>query len=226
MIVAGMATLPERLNTLDLVISRLHPQVDIIELALNDYSKIPNILSKYPKVNPTLTSNLMGDANKFHNVSKYPNSYYFSVDDDILYPENYIQTYIKEIDKNKCLITVHGSKIPPRNIQSYYKGRSMKSHCLNSCEEVTVHIPGSGVSGFHTSFLKINYPEGFKAANMADIFLGIQCQQQKVRCLAIKHEKGWIRGGLNEGRKTIWDTHKNNDSIQTKFINSIVWRDF
>jgi len=224
MIIAGMATLPERLNTLELVLDRLHPQVDVIELALNGHREIPKLLSKYPKVIPNLTTNEKGDANKFLNVGKYKDDYYFSTDDDILYPSDYVSTYIKEIDKHRSLITIHGSLIPPRKIQSYYKGRKMKAHCLNTCGEEVVHIPGSGVSGFHTSFLKIDYKNGFPNANMADIFVGIQCQQQNVRCISIKHSKGWIKGGLNEGRKTIWETHRHDDRIQTIHINKITWK--
>ena len=216
--------MPERLNTLDLVLSRLHPQVDIIELALNDYKEIPNILKKYSKVIPNITTNEKGDANKYLNVGKYTDDYYFSCDDDILYPDDYIETYIKAIDEKKALITIHGSTIPPRKIKSYYKGRSMKAHCLNECEEAIVHVPGSGVSGFHTSFLSLDYKNGFPVRNMADIFVGIQCQSQGIRCISIAHPKGWIKGGLNEGRKTIWETHRHNDSVQTKYVNSISWK--
>ena len=224
MIVAGMATMPERLNTLNLVLDNLHPQVDVIELALNDFKRIPSILEKYPKVVPNLTTNEKGDANKYLNIGKYTNDYYFSCDDDIIYPKDYVETYIKAIDEKKSLITIHGSTIPPRKVKSYYKGRSMKAHCLNACEESVVHVPGSGVSGFHTSFLKLNYEKGFPVRNMADIFLGIQCQSQGVRCVSIKHSKGWIQGGLNKGRKTIWETHRHNDSVQTKYVNSILWK--
>lgn len=225
MTVVGMATMPERLNTLERVLTNLHDQVDIIELALNGFKEIPKLLSKFPKVIPNLTTNEKGDANKYLNVGKYPDDYYFSCDDDILYPKDYVSTYKKAIDKHQALITIHGSTIPPRKIAGYYKGRTMKAHCLNACEEAVVHIPGSGVSGFHTSFLKLDYPNGFPHANMADIFVGIQCQQQRVRCISIKHGKGWIQGGLNEGRKTIWETHRHNDSVQTSHINKINWID-
>lgn len=221
--IIGMATMPERLNTLERVLTNLHDKVDIIELALNDFKEIPKMLSKFPKVIPNLTTNVKGDANKYINVGKYTDDYYFSCDDDILYPTDYIETYIKAIDKYQALITIHGSLIPSRWLVSYYRGRIMKSHCLNTCKETIVHVPGSGVTGFHTSFLKLDYENGFPTRNMADIFVGIQCQQQKVRCVSIKHDKGWIQGGLNEGRKTIWETHRHSDSVQTGHVNSIKW---
>jgi hypothetical protein len=222
--VIGMASIPSRVDTLEIVIKRLHVQVDVIELALNGYKKIPPFLSKYSKVNPMLTDNTMGDANKYKNVEMYNNDYYFSCDDDILYPMDYVDIYIKYIDLYQCLITSHGSLIPPRKLASYYKGRVMKSHCLRDCKEERVHIPGSGVSGYHTSFLKLKHSH-FEMPNMADIFLGIQCYHQNVECISIPHSEGWIQGGLNEllNRDTIWDSHRKNDKVQTKYINSINW---
>lgn len=220
--VVGMATIPERENTLERVISSLHGQVDKIELSLNGFTDIPDWFVNYPKVISTLWTNDKGDANKFLNIWRYPKAYYFSCDDDIIYPPDYIDTYIKHINRFKCLVTIHGAHIPDRKIQSYYSGKIQKAHCLNKCKQVKVHIPGSGVSGFDTSQLNIDY-EKFKEPNMADIFLAMQCEEQNVNRLSIKHSKGWIQGGLNEGRETIYETHKNNDSIQTKLVNSISW---
>ena len=220
--VLGMATIPSRIETLEIVLKRIYNQVDIIELSLNGFKKIPFFLNKYEKVICNLTSNKMGDANKFFNIDKYENCYYFSCDDDILYPNNYITTYINYIDRYKSLITSHGSIIPKSNINSYYKDRIMKSHCLKKTKEEIVHIPGSGVSGFDTSIVEIKYSM-FKKRNMSDIFLGIECKKQNIKCISIKHDEGWIQGGLNENRKTIYEDAKDNDQEQTKLINSIKW---
>lgn len=216
-----MATIPERLNTLELVLSSLK-LADRIELALNGFKEIPELILKYPNVYPTLTTNEKGDANKFLNVEKFPNAYYFSCDDDIIYPKDYLSKYIRSIRKNRGLVTIHGSNINGK-VLSYYKGKQMKAHCLNKCAEVRVHIPGSGVSGFDTTQLKIKY-DRFEKANMADIFLAIQCQEQNISCTSIFHKAGWINGGLNEGRATIYETHKNNDKVQTDLVNSITWK--
>lgn len=223
MIVVGMATIPERLNTLGMVLANLHPQVDRIELALNGFTSIPAILSSYPKVRATITTNEKGDANKFFNVHKYTDSYYFSCDDDILYPKDYVSTYIPYIDAG-FLTSIHGANIPREyKLTSYYRGRKQMAHCLNNGNQVQVDIVGSGVSGFHTSKLVVDYDE-FKHANMADIWLSMQAHEQGVKRLCITHGKGWIIGGLNKGRATIYETHKNKDSIQTDLVNSFNWK--
>lgn len=222
-VIVGMATIPERLNTLTPVLKSLHKQCDVLELALNGFKKIPEWISDFPKIKANLCTNEYGDANKFLNVAKYPNAYYFSCDDDIIYPWNYVRTYIANIKQYNCLVTIHGSDMPNRQILSYYKGRTGRSHCLNSCEAVYVDIAGSGVSGYDTSILKLSHSD-FKVANMADIFMSMKCAEQGVKRLSIKHNAGWIKGGLNIGRATIYETHKNNDKVQTDLVNNFNWR--
>lgn len=223
--VAGLATIPSRLTTLEQVIKSLHGQVDVIELSLNGFSSVPDFLSNYPKVYATIRSNDMGDANKFANVEKYPNDYYFSCDDDLVYPKNYVETLLKEINKRKCLITVHGSRIESKRLKSYYKGRTFVSHCLRDAKEERVHIPGSGVSGFHTGTLKIKYSD-LTEANMADIFLGIACERQRVKRIAIAHKANWL-GYLNpDEAQTIHGTSHKSDKKQTELVNSVEWAAF
>jgi hypothetical protein len=222
-IVVGLATIPERESTLPTVLASLHDQVDLIEVALNGYTKKPTFAKLYPKARFHLTTNDKGDANKFLTVEKHRDAYYFSCDDDIKYPVSYIQTMIKYIEKHQCLVTCHGSDIPDRRLSSYYKNKVMRSHCLHTASEVSVDVAGSGVSGFDTSVLRLSY-DRFELPNMADIFMSIQCVEQSVKRIAIKHRSGWIKGGMNKGRATIYETHRNNDRPQTKIVNEFDWR--
>jgi len=219
--IAGIASTSNRSSLLEQTIQSLYTQVDIIELALNDYTSIPSFLKKYNTVIPSLTTNEMGDANKFLNIEKYTNDYYFSCDDDIVYPPNYVERYVAEIDLTGSLITSHGSTIPG-NIRSYYSDRLLVSHFLHDSVRTTVHIPGSGVSGFRTDQLKVKYSD-FKNKNMADIFLGILCFSQGISCISIAHKKGWFKNILPLNQSSVYSTTKNNDSIQTNLINSICW---
>ncbi len=222
--VVGIATIPSRINTLEQVLDSLHDQVDIIELALNDFLEIPSFIGQFPRVRPILSTNEKGDANKYLQVGNYQNDYYFSCDDDILYPKNYIETFAEAIDTHNALITIHGSSIPSKKIESYYKQRIRNSYYWKDCKEVEVHIPGTGVSGFHTSFLKLHYENSFPVKNMADVFVGIQCLDQGIKCISLEHSKDWIDGGLHddEGR-TIFNTYKGDDPVQAGYINTRKW---
>jgi hypothetical protein len=221
--VVGMATIPRRVDTLESVIQSLYNQVDIIELSLNGFLEVPAFLKNYPKVYPTIRSNEKGDANKFAAVHKYKNDYFFSCDDDIIYPADYVKTYIKAVDKWKSLVTIHGARIMGK-IKRYYQDRTRFSHCLRKGEQGWVHIPGSGVSAFHTSHFMPDYAR-FEAANMADIFLAIQCEEKRIKRVSIAHEANWVLSDITValGDETIYEQHKDNDSIQTRWVNSIRW---
>ena len=223
MLIGGMATIPEREDTLEMVLDAITPQLDLLELALNGYKSVPFWLGKYENLVPTLTTNDMGDANKFLRIEDYTHHYYFSLDDDLIYPINYVERYIEEIDGHQCLITSHGSDVTP-NMHSYYRGKIGRSHCLHDADQdVTVDIAGSGVAGFHTSVLKLKYSD-FLEPNMADIWMSIQAHKQGVDRIAISHKKGWITTCLSSDKKTIYDTHRNKDLVQTKVVNSFDWK--
>jgi len=221
-IVGGLATIPNREVILETVLDSICSQVDVLEISLNGYLEVPKVLSKYSNIISTISSNEMGDANKFLRVENYPNHYYFSFDDDLIYPKDYVKTYIEKIDKHKCLVTSHGSDIN-KNMSSYYKGRTMKSHCLHdNKKDVFVDVAGSGVSGYHTSFLKLKYDD-FKKPNMADIWMSMNAHKQGVKRLAIAHKKGWIKYCLPSEIETIYSTHSKKDKIQTDISNGFNW---
>lgn len=218
-----MATIPDRLDTLEMVLDSITLQVDVLELALNGFTTVPYVLGKYSNVVPNLTTNDNGDANKFLRIENYTDNYYFSLDDDLIYPKDYVEKYIEKIDSNKCLITSHGSDVTPKML-SYYRGKIGRSHCLHDAKnDCNVDIAGSGVSGFHTSFLRLKYSR-FKHPNMADIWMSMQAHEQGVNRLAIAHRKGWITTCLPPEKETIYDRHRNRDSVQTKVVNSFDWK--
>jgi hypothetical protein len=65
----------------------------------------------------------------------------------------------------------------------------------------------------------------FEAANMADIFLAIQCEEKRIKRVSIAHEANWVLSDITValGDETIYEQHKDNDSIQTRWVNSIRW---
>src|SRR5688500_13625155 len=92
--IGGMATIPQREDSLPKVIACLSKQVDDLFLYLNRYKKIPKILAKFPNVHPILGTNHYGDMNANGKMYflKYvkPHSYCFTFDDDIVFPSDYV----------------------------------------------------------------------------------------------------------------------------------------
>jgi len=218
-IYVGIASINGRQKYLKKTIESLINQCDKMYICLNNYMRIPSFCY-HEKIFAFLYDNEKGDAGKYFAVDKLE-GYYFSCDDDLIYPKNYISIYIRHIDKYSCLITTHGRIMMKKPIKSYYQGHLLSINCLGENRKIIdVDIPGSGVSGFHTKDLKLKYSH-FKAANMADIWLAKQCKLQNIKCKVIEFKKNWLIYQNPEYIGSIHALHKHNDEIQTKIVNSI-----
>jgi hypothetical protein len=91
MIVANLATYPARSSALKRVIESIATQVDQLNLVLNEYDEVPHYLSDFDSVAPFLPAEDTKDVGKFYpNVSNA--DYVFLLDDDFIYPINYVSS--------------------------------------------------------------------------------------------------------------------------------------
>jgi hypothetical protein len=209
-----------RIDSLEKAIKSIYHQCDVINVALNDnHSNIPLFLYD-TKINLFLTDNSLGDAFKFINL-KNQDGYFFTIDDDLIYPSNYVSETIKkclEFD-NKKVVTYHGRSFKSFPISSYYRSANERYSCLENVKNDTlVQFGGTGVMCFHTSLFKLPI-EYFQFSNMADIWIGKYCMENKIEIICLKHLKGYIQ--YIPQKTTIYDVESKNDFIQTQVVNSI-----
>lgn len=111
MIVANLATYPPRLGSLMKTIERLCPQVDRINVVLNQYQEVPLAIQKNAKICAMIPEEDTKDTGKFlPDVSDA--SWVFLCDDDIHYPNTYVVDSIKTmtaIDEPNFVGGYHGS---------------------------------------------------------------------------------------------------------------------
>jgi len=209
MITANIATQPNREKQLGRTVKSLYNQVDKINIWLNDYVKIPDWCLD-SKIRTRMSLNV-GDQGKFMFNEK---GYYFSCDDDLVYPPDYVEALKAKIKGN--IVTIHGKNfLPP--IESYYHGAYDKIRCDNLLEQdKQVQIPGTGVMAFHTDTISFD-PKDFKRKNMADIWVGIKAKRLGIPIICIAHPQNWVR--LQETESSIWHEHHEKDQYQTKLIN-------
>ena len=220
MITAQLAAIPKREDFLKKVIDSLLPQVDVLRVFLNSYKKVPGWLEILP-VECKLLDNSTGDAAKFYGIENIE-GYFFSCDDDLIYPKNYVQTIIDKIEiyKRKAIITLHGRTMPDRPVRSYYRDRFETYRCLGTVDyDVRVPVGGTGVMGFHTSTIKLKYSD-FRLPNMADIWVSGYAKRQKVPIVVIAHKAGDLEPLVDRG---IWDEYWENDELQTKIYNDLYY---
>ena len=111
MIVANIATYPPRRDSLAKVVNAIAPQVDQVNVVLNQYEGIPDEISQIEKVNPIIPPEDTKDVGKF-----YPDisgaKYVMMFDDDILYPADYVEKTVSRFEAlgdHPIIGSYHGS---------------------------------------------------------------------------------------------------------------------
>ncbi|RNF35514.1 hypothetical protein [Paracoccus methylarcula] len=89
MIRAHMATFPVRREIMMAVVERIAPQVDRMFICLNEYDEIPAELGQFGNVEAMIPDRDLKDLGKFA-FEAGPDDIVFTVDDDILYPSDYV----------------------------------------------------------------------------------------------------------------------------------------
>jgi hypothetical protein len=117
MIIGNLATYPPRKAALKQVIERLANQVDTLNVVLNEYFEIP-AWNLPPNVNFIIPPADLKDCGKFYPTVR-PDDVVFLVDDDILYPPNYVAKtldWLLRMPNDRCAVGFHGSlyRVPKR----------------------------------------------------------------------------------------------------------------
>ncbi len=222
MITAQVATVPEREDMLREMVASLAPQVDQLNVFCNSYKHLPGWLGAFSNVDGRLMDNSTGDAAKFYGIEELE-GYILTCDDDIRYPRDYVKALINNIEKyhRQAIVSFHGRIMLPKPIESYYFDRVEGYHCLKNLDrDVRVNVAGTGVMGWHSSTIKLNYSD-FKIPNMADIWMAKFATQQNVPLVVAKHPSFWIIPLDEEDKRpTIYKDFFDDHHLQTELYNS------
>jgi glycosyltransferase involved in cell wall biosynthesis len=208
-----------RPETLIKTIDSIYNQCDVINVALNSYDEIPIELYD-KKINLLITDNEKGDAYKFTNLN-ISDGYFLTIDDDLIYPENYTEYIIDKIEEynRESIITFHGRSFDEFPIDSYYNIKTNVSHFKRRLNEDTkVQFGGTGVMGFHTDLFKIGL-EYFKFPNMADIWIGKYAKEHSIDIICSKRKRDFIQQQYI--KESIYNSSNKSDKIQTEIVNSV-----
>jgi len=204
-ITAILTTIPARENILSEVIGSIYNQVGSIRIIFNGYSKVPDWVESKPKVKAWVdASNKDTDCAKWKVAPE--EGYVFSIDDDILYPKDYVSTLIEKIEQysRECVVTVHGSyfKIP---FLDFRKSKRCIHFTAESMKDVEVDLPGSATLAYHVDTIKPRF-EDFFAPSRSDIWFSALCHKKKIPIICIARKKNWLKliptKGLSIWRRT------------------------
>jgi len=225
-VIASMASIPSRVNSLKEVVNSIINQVDQLDIYLNDYDDMPDFLN-HEKINCYLDFEHygdLGDAGKFYKADKIK-GYHFTIDDDIIYPRDYVKKMVEAIERTqrKYICTFHGRKFIKKPVKSYYHDAEVKISCLKNWDkDIIIDIAGTGVMAYHTDTIKFSIKD-FEAKNMADVWAAKKAREKEVKILALNHKPNWIKHSKSLNlADTIYINCNGKDKLQTEVINGFL----
>jgi len=218
-----MATIPQREKVLSKVIDSLYQQIDEIRIIFNDYIVIPDWVQKYPKIVPKLNPHDSYWANTVWKLMENLDSGYICVaDDDILYPNDYVNKMVEAIEKynKKAIITCHGINlmIP---FKTYVKSRKIYHFTHKCSQDIVVDIGGMGVSVFHVKTFSPNISQ-FLEKTPRDLGAALLAAKNKIPIISIKKEKNWIIPIINTGISIWKKTDKEFVDVRDKMAENLI----
>jgi hypothetical protein len=207
MIVVGMATMKGREREVQKAIASLaNNTIPPDDIVLWDNTK-----------NKDLTDN-----GKFYVIEKYKHTpcTILLCDDDIIYPYNYIEKCLKEINLHKCIITFHGRKLLGTG-RNYYREHKAFS-CLNTYPQtIEIDVPGTGVTAFNNSYFNPHQLHEATDKRMSDLVFGLEAAKFGKKIMHIGHMSNWIVAQPIPKELTIYGMESKNCERQNEIADEI-----
>ncbi|OIM99453.1 hypothetical protein BFR57_02490 [Idiomarina sp. MD25a] len=192
-IFAGLASIPSRAKSLHKVLEKIKDQVDHVFVYLNNYDYIPDCV-KCEKVTYKLSSSYkdIAAAGKFYFVEQAEGGYYFSMDDDVIYPDNYIWTMIETLKKynNSVAVCGHGSVLG-QPLDWYFERVEVFNFAREMKSDRFVNLLGTGATGFFYDRIRPEFSD-FQPEVMCDLQLSIIANINNIPIVNIKRPKNWF----------------------------------
>jgi hypothetical protein len=195
---------PESLKTID----SLAGQVDKIYLSLNGFWEVPRELKRDWIEVVHLGKNL-GDASRFYLIRNTGRIDFdlISCDDDLIYPPNYVQDFLKFKAKYPgCLLSHHGNVASSGKNFKFYSAIKIRQ---KNKKELRLATPGSGASFIPMEVFNLMEFNSKVSLNQADIHLACNCHINQIPIIGLPHPDNYVEYFHPKDNYTIWDTVTN-----------------
>ena len=206
--ICAIATMPGREIYLAETLKSLQPQFDEIHVYDNGKEDVD-----------------LTDNGKFFFLKKYTQPiYYFTCDDDIIYPPTYAKDMINEIERTKSIVTIHGRKLGGKSNTYYFNPLNICYHCAGDCPKREIlDVCGTGVTAFRTDYF--NPVDLYKSQDkrMADLVFSLEVVNQGKKIVLMPHSKEYIKVQNVPEENTIFGQQtRTKDKRQAEIQNQII----
>lgn len=225
-VIAGIASMPGRVDTLAKVLAKVIPQVDEVHLYLNNFEEVP-VFAMHEKVTVYRSQQYgdLRDNGKFFGLQHCDNdSYYFTLDDDLHYPHGYFAALISKIEFYHCKAAVglHGviyAKAP----RSFFDRLTFNFE-RELRTDIPVSVVGTGTVGFYTGAIKPTMSV-FTETGMADLIFAAYLKANGNAAICTARPAQWLTEYPRTNKSdTIYQQTRADTSRYDRFLTSqIPW---
>jgi hypothetical protein len=204
-VVVGIATFGDRGPYLEKTLESLKGQCD--EIVIYDNEQNPNL----------------ADNGKFWALQNLkPNTYFFACDDDIVYPESYVQDMIREINRHQCIVTHHGRILQGLD-RSYYRGHQAYAFKQPNQNTQTIDVAGTGVTAWNTNYFHPKSLHKAKDLRMADLVFSLEAAKQGKKIIMPQRPLDYFTAQDVPVENTIYGMENRREERQIQLANEI-WK--
>lgn len=200
---AAICSIPVREQALLSTLSSLMHQVDRVYLYLDNYARPPEYLQSMRRVtvlrsqdHPGLRDN--GKFLMFNEVLAEQRGapfYWFTCDDDIVYPSDYVHTLLQQLAayEQRAVVGLHGVVVD-ETPKRYFRHRYVYHYENTTLRHARlVNNLGTGTVAFHSSLFGSIDPYAWPQGGMVDIYFSVLCARQGIPMVCVPRHAGWLK---------------------------------
>jgi len=220
-VVATIASIPSRQESLRQVIERISPQVDAIGVYLNNYTEVPNFLSD-SKVTVIRSQDCgdFADNAKFFFDELIQDAIHLTIDDDIDYPVNYVGYLLTKLVQYDCraVVGVHGVIFDPE-FTKFLRNRYVYHFAELQNFDRLVNLLGTGTIMYDTRTITFSHKNA-ESTGMIDIWFARHAKLSKVPMIAVRRPQHYLKQIEQDSSDNLMGLARANDERHTKIVAS------
>lgn len=220
--IGGMATMPSRIESLRIALPRILPQVERLYLFLDRHTEVPAEIAADARIVPILpdaaTGGLRG-AGKFLGLKAFGEPcLYVCFDDDILYPENYVEHMARALHRHRyrAVVGIHGAilGVPTR---SYIRDR--RTAHFGGAVDVDRYVDelGTGTMAFHSRCIQLD-PLRWSRPGKADLMITLEALRQDIPLVLVRRPRGFLQAIAENQEDSLYRAVLADDSVETEIL--------